>query len=87
MGLALVLASACTKPTLYSQIGGEIMLTAVAVGVGRDENLQDLVKRGSPRIFRQRLYEVFCTILNPIEREPHPPRSLKTDHPAQGLWP
>ena len=55
MGLALVLASACTKPTLYSQIGGEIMLTAVALEVSRDENLQDLVKRGSPRIFRQRL--------------------------------
>ena len=60
MALALVLASACTKPTLYSQIGGEIMLTAVALEVSRDENLQDLVKRGSPRIFRQRLYEVLC---------------------------
>ena len=60
VGLALVLTSACTKPTLYSQIGGEIMLTAVALEVSRDENLQDLVKRGSSRIFRQRLYEVLC---------------------------
>ena len=60
VGLSLVLAGACTKPTLYSQIGGETMLTAVALEVSRDEDLQDLVKRGSPRIFRQRLYEVLC---------------------------
>lgn len=60
VGLALVLVTACTKPTLYSQIGGETMLTAVALEVSRDENLQDLVKRGNPRIFRQRLYEVLC---------------------------
>ena len=60
MAIALVLVTACTKPTLYSQIGGETMLTAVALEVSRDENLQDLVKRGNPRIFRQRLYEVLC---------------------------
>ncbi len=60
VGLALVLATACTKPTLYSQIGGETMLMAVALEVSRDKELQDLVERGSPRIFRQRLYEVLC---------------------------